>query len=330
MNNPLDSRNFEAGGYEALPPVEEYIPGPEFYVPARDDEPTLLMSLGLSETLKTVQSEVDLIVEQGCGVAVAHHPRWGERPQLPVGIEDYLANIDVNLGGAAAQRPLNILMNLMAIDRHNQESSGIAYTDPADRITVSGVGHSLGCMDLVVAALLDPARFQSLTLENPGIIGQDSEVALYARFLSQLHKNSPSQNMWGSLDIMKNLPKSVDETFSVANSDLLGLIYKVREAGVPISIIMGQNDPLFPADRMWQRIADQHYWMNVLAYDQERKSVELPIDRVSVYRGAHHNTGHQRPEEAVELRLDHVKSLAGIQGQREPGTFLPQRTYVKS
>ena len=109
------------------------------------------------------------------------------------------------------------------------------------------------------------------------------------------------QQIHGTMATMRNPIRALREAQGIAQADILELIYSANDAGVSTSLVLDRNDPLFPSDRILQRIADHHYWMELRTGER----VDLPFTKISVMDG-HHNTVHAEPDKYTKIFDEHI------------------------
>ncbi len=130
------------------------------------------------------------------------------------------------------------------------------------------VAHSEGAIVSAIAASLEPRRFRSLVLVNPaGLRGKISVDKLAARFSADV--------LWGSLRrifaepslagvvlktwlqtgkaVIADPLRSYEEAKAISAADIAGLLKKLREEGLCISIIHAKGDKAFPVRQVCAR-----------------------------------------------------------------------------
>ncbi len=129
---------------------------------------------------------------------------------------------------------------------------------------VDGVGHSEGCIYLVLAALEHPERFRSLVLVNPGgMVGEDNFLSLVAR----AYEHQKAQTRQAKVDSRvaaiieatrgertKNVTmsplQSVDAARAIAATQIHELLVDLKSKGIGIAVIHGVHDLIFPMERV--------------------------------------------------------------------------------
>lgn len=132
---------------------------------------------------------------------------------------------------------------------------------------VDAVGHSEGCINLVIAALEHPDRFRNLILVNPGgMVGATTLMELVKRVWQHSHseKKALSEDAHmretktrlvraGAQNLFFSEPKkSLDAARAIACSQIGDLLAELRESGIKISIIHSVDDAIFPMDKIQQ------------------------------------------------------------------------------
>ncbi|MCK9344508.1 MAG: alpha/beta hydrolase [Candidatus Pacebacteria bacterium] len=137
---------------------------------------------------------------------------------------------------------------------------------------VDAVGHSEGCLDLVLAATLYPEYFRDLVLVNPaGMIGKDTLPRLMVGFTADIVKGyieevrtrglsepllRASRVMMGS--IVASPVQAFKEVLAIADADLPDMVLNLRKQGIGIIMVSAVDDEAFPGDRMQQNIKKEH------------------------------------------------------------------------
>ncbi len=155
-----------------------------------------------------------------------------------------------------------------------QAETLIAVLDKKGIEQTDAVGHSEGCLYLVVAASLYPERFRNLVLFDPaGMVGDDSPASLAYRFLKEniaetietnekrsagvMSAPAEEQTKRGDKDFLaylkEDLPESIDEVRSIAKQQIRTLLKRAHAKGVMISIVQGIDDNVFPMDRVQEQ-----------------------------------------------------------------------------
>jgi len=136
---------------------------------------------------------------------------------------------------------------------------------------VDAVGHSEGCLDLVLAATLYPECFQDLVLVNPaGMIGKDSLPRLMVGFTSDIVKGYIEEIRAGGLSepslraskvmmgsIVQSPVQAFKQVLAIADADLPEFILNLRKQGIGVVIVSGVDDEAFPSDRMQKTITSE-------------------------------------------------------------------------
>jgi pimeloyl-ACP methyl ester carboxylesterase len=129
---------------------------------------------------------------------------------------------------------------------------------------VDAVGHSEGCINLVIAALEHPDRFRNLILVNPGgMVGGTTTFEFVKRvwrhFYAEKKALSEDPHMRETKtrseyerthNMFAEPQKSLKAARAVACSEIGDLLAELKEHGIGISIIHGVDDVLFPMDKI--------------------------------------------------------------------------------
>ncbi|MBA3733289.1 hypothetical protein H0W91_02840 [Patescibacteria group bacterium] len=127
-----------------------------------------------------------------------------------------------------------------------------------------GVGHSEGCINLLLAVEKNPEIFSNIILVAPaGLTGPDGFFYIIGRFLKSikesdeknLYYNEKSQRVITTIKetskyLVKNPTKSFGEVYEISQSDTVELLKKIHDMGVGISIIHGTEDGVFSMEKM--------------------------------------------------------------------------------
>ncbi len=181
-----------------------------------------------------------------------------------------------------------------------QAETALAVLDKKGIARVDAVGHSEGCLYLVVAASMHPERFRDLVLFDPaGMVGDDSSVALAYRFLKEniaemleidkrrkngeLSAAAAAQAKKGDEDfiayLQADMPESLEEIRAIATQQTRALLKRAHDNGVMMTIIHGVDDDVFPMERVQKQLSRT---------DAEKKDGEdLIVDGFYSVKGRH-------------------------------------------
>lgn len=138
------------------------------------------------------------------------------------------------------------------------------------------IGHSQGCLDIVLAATLYPERFRNVVLVTPaGMIGKDTFWRLatsfsidvvkgYVQGITQsIAKESDSRTgrkvifepMLRALrevagSALKDPVRAFREVLAISDAEIHELLIGLREKGIGISVVSAADDEVFPSGRM--------------------------------------------------------------------------------
>lgn len=129
---------------------------------------------------------------------------------------------------------------------------------------VDAVGHSEGCINLVIAALEHPERFRNLVLVNPGgMVGETSTFEFIKRVWNHFYAEKRAVNADPRMhevkirseherkhNILAEPKKSLRAARAVACSEIGDLLKALKEQGIGISIIHSVDDAIFPMDKI--------------------------------------------------------------------------------
>ncbi len=127
------------------------------------------------------------------------------------------------------------------------EQKDIAITD--------AIGHSEGGLYLALAAFMHPEKFRNLIFVDPaGMIGKDSFLNLAYRFMIKEGKQSklPSIMMMKSMSefIASNPSMALKEIKQLSEADIYQMIKSLKEKGINISFVFGNDDKVFPMEKV--------------------------------------------------------------------------------
>ncbi len=138
------------------------------------------------------------------------------------------------------------------------------------RRSVDAIGHSEGCIYLVLAALANPVPFHTLLLVNPGgMVGQDNFFSLIDRAYKHskkeremIQRNPDLKKVHdiGKSERVKNLTQSIMTGISapraIACTQIRELLVLLKEKGVRIVIAHSVDDEIFPMDEVRKMSAE--------------------------------------------------------------------------
>lgn len=128
---------------------------------------------------------------------------------------------------------------------------------------INGVAHSESAINLVLAALIDPEKFESLSLFAPaGLKGEDTFTRLLKGFAGQFKGRPESMSTIPITDyekevqalagkealkyFAKNPIRALKEGVAISNSQIHEALRYLHGKGVSISVIATVDDPVFP------------------------------------------------------------------------------------
>lgn len=132
---------------------------------------------------------------------------------------------------------------------------------------IDAVGHSLGGMDVIVAASIHPELFRNIVLVDAmGLVGKDSLLALQGRQggenkkLAELAKVDPQIGEWQKGDeFMKYLKahplRAISELRGMTSIQLDGLISNLRENGVKVALVNTTEGELAPLQKVGENVS---------------------------------------------------------------------------
>lgn len=142
-------------------------------------------------------------------------------------------------------------------------SAFLAGLDATGLQKVDAMGHSEGAIDILLAAKLEPDRFRTVILINPGgLIGSDVFTSLVGRFAVEKTlaavrgiregtlSKSKTSFVEGIKSVMRQPVRAFKEVQAIANANLVHLLRDIKEKEVNIVIIHSAEDPVFPFLRM--------------------------------------------------------------------------------
>jgi len=155
------------------------------------------------------------------------------------------------------------------------------------------VAHSEAGINVSIAASEYPEKFRNIIYVNPaGMIGEDKLPKLIGRFASESIKSALGsffksetkesiKTQWKeSLNyIIKNIPLSWKETVAISKSDVGEMLKSLKEKGIGVSIVHGEEDKVFPIEKMKKetgQIAD-----NFISYKGDHFDIILEPEKVT-------------------------------------------------
>lgn len=139
--------------------------------------------------------------------------------------------------------------------------------DRADFVT-----HSEGAINTTVAALIAPELFRSIIYVNPsGMIGDMKFIHAVRGILAKLsddisravrekeiRKQYRNRHVQGVLYVLQNPLRAISEVFSTSTKEIHHLIKQLKEHNIRIGIIAGDDDVLYPAEKIKKYVDQEH------------------------------------------------------------------------
>jgi pimeloyl-ACP methyl ester carboxylesterase len=165
----------------------------------------------------------------------------------------------------------------------NSRATDLILAMGCDTGPVTIIGHSLGAIDAVRAAIADSdGRIAHLILVNPaGLITPISMPRLVTRFIRKIVHDRCHQWRNGSGEAFQNLRLAYLEAQAAARGDVRGDVARLLDQGVRVTVLAAKKDPLFPYDEIILGLAS------------------LPIDIREI--SGYHDSIHLEPEAYSEL-----------------------------
>lgn len=202
-------------------------------------------------------------------VPVVFIPGWGGTPEM------YKKNLEVLVGlnrrTISANAPHGIESELHPSESEHMPDAELrkvaAFMQMLDDKKIektNAIGHSEGCIDVVIAATLYPERFKNIVLVNPGgMIGEDNLWRLSTCFTKDIVKTYvdavKNKTLRGPLmraskevtaSVVTSPVKAFREILSISNTQIHEMLKELKKQGIGISIIHGVDDEVFPMDRV--------------------------------------------------------------------------------
>lgn len=139
---------------------------------------------------------------------------------------------------------------------------------------IDGIGYSMGAISILAAAVQHPDRFRNIVLIDPAGLSNLDDPS-WKRFMqlgarSAQHKAQVGAQVEGSVygdiryklfhaqfssemakeQLEGGLPYLVSTAATIAQTDLLKLIQEAQQKGIGISVLVGEEDPLFPHEEV--------------------------------------------------------------------------------
>ncbi len=130
---------------------------------------------------------------------------------------------------------------------------------------INAVTHSESAINVVLAALIQPEKFESITLFAPaGLIGKDTFTRLIKGFLGQFKGRAGAESMStipvtetekkvgavagkeGAKYFLTNPYRALMEGMAISDSQIHEALRYLHEKGVSICVIAAVDDPVFP------------------------------------------------------------------------------------
>lgn len=138
---------------------------------------------------------------------------------------------------------------------------------------MDAIGHSAGCITIVLAASIYPEKFRNLVLVNPaGLLRNESMTRLSVSFSINIVQGFIESIRRGEFQkllkktggnrgaLLKNPIESIKHFFAISNSDIIDQLGNLkREHNLGISIINTSEDTVFPVSKMKKDIPRENY-----------------------------------------------------------------------
>lgn len=157
--------------------------------------------------------------------------------------------------------------NTSAVELRKAEAL-LAVIKEADISNINAVLHSEGGINGIIAVVLNPEKFRSVTLVDPGgIIGKDNFFKLVWRFILEMEQEmaratSNPEKRKKILEIReeffkyvtKNPLRAIKETDAIANGDITDVLKLLKNKGMGINIVSAVDDLVFPMNRIQKTV----------------------------------------------------------------------------
>ncbi len=228
----------------------------------------VIIAPGWSETMDTFKDSIKTLVDGGRRVISFNHPRHGKEA------EDMLPNGDSDIMEAYKQ-DAEIRKALAIIEILNERIPGKADV----------IAHSEGGINTAIAATFQAEKFNNIVFANAaGLMGPDNFPSLVKRFglsvakdtLGSIGNNDPERKTRGGRSLKEtikyirtNFLRATEESGAISASEVDGVLKYLAEVGIGVIVVCGENDPVFPIDRVKETLKD------------------VPIDHFIVMPGGH-------------------------------------------
>ena len=219
-------------------------------------ENPLFMAPGWSETPTTFKDTIEVFFDAGHRVLSVDHgrlvPHAGDPYPLSADERAILAEYNVEKQGGVPIPELLKAKALLEILNHQS----VKKTDV--------VAHSEGAIYTMVAAALSPERFGDIVLVGPAsLVEEDSVlhrvaggVRTYLQGFKKMIVEPESREalMRGDIESMKTIARNpaaaLEEVAAIAHFNIEGMLSKLHEKGLKISIVHGQDEVMYPIKGM--------------------------------------------------------------------------------
>ena len=232
---------------------------------------------------------------------VAVFPVCAERVELWKGIVRGLVSrgrrvlITDALHGIAYSRN-SISLNDRATDVEYRKTAAVFAGMAAAHVEkVRGVGHSEGCIELLIAAASYPERFRDLCLIAPaGLMGKDTVSEFRQRqredgtitkklhddptYKFEIHPDDPQPTDIKGVALL-NPTQTANEIRSIASIQTHDLLRIIKESGIGVVIVHSKDDVVIPFDRLMRTLNRQKR--------PGEDDLSGVVDDVIMYSGAH-------------------------------------------
>lgn len=302
------------------------IPVAECFPPKEKEKKGLpiLIAPGFTEGIETLELNLEHLAERGLHALTFDAPQGISREgEFPIEL--------ANLGE-------------MALHEYETKKA-LALLEVVEQKKIEGkidaIGHSEGCIYLVLAALARPEKFRTLLLVNPGgMVGQDTFFSLISRaydhvkqerrvaqqdpvILKRLKKGKFERR----LNLAASLVEGATSPRAVACTQIEELLVILKKKGVHIVIAHSVDDLIFPMDRVQEISAKMAKKQDTHSGKDEEVEEGTYLDGFYSIRGGH-NDFFLNPEDHAIL-ADHTFSAIEAKEARTSGDGLVSGDIIR-
>lgn len=194
------------------------------------------------------------------------------------------------------------------------------------------VGQSEAAMVILSALALNPKlidKIKNIVFNSSAGLGENDNLPwLMVRYLSHLnqdtahlfkspikHRNIIKMGLEAGKFVGKNPARALKEAHAISQGGLYKYLQPLKERGIRIGLIQGEDDKLTPAKKLWEKIGEGT--QSQFAIDEntqsgyryvEKENPVPPFDSITMVKGGHDNRIYAEPGYVAKV-IKTIKSL---------------------